>query len=430
MGRLFFLLVLFLFAACTTEPEFTTDVEDSSDISDDVPLADISSGDTVADDVGEEAGDELRPVIIDLEPYLPASLDPQANVRAFVTSHERELLSGMGATGRVGDIVMENDGARFLIEGNERVMSPCPFGGNIIGAQHRSEGQDVLGEICPLLNAQQTFVPLRQEILEDGTQGYAIVAVTGKPAMLDFFDLRAMLGALIGTTLVDRMEIFTDEPLPLTVTIYYILHPDELAVQVVTALRNDSAERLDTVFSHILITGGDGMFFNPLSRTKGFGHTSDVVASIQGELLPFLGYRTEDASFAYVPAPAEHLSAPLPIAGSYSTIAGVTASMLGRREFLQTLLVDREQLSRMPGILHIEPDEIATVEHRLFVGDGSMATIVDGVYESLGVETALIEGQAVDGEGASLRRVYLSAVDDSDRTMNQVLSDDEGRFRL
>ena len=229
-------------------------------------------------------------------------------------------------------------------------------------------------------------------------------------------------------------KLFTLKPdglMPLTMTIYYVLGPDEDGLRVVTAMRNDGDEQVDVVASHLIVSGGaGGGYFNPLSSMGGFGYGSVAITDPKADLLPYLAYRGEESSFAYVPKPAEHLKADLPIGGAYFTISGVAASILGSSDVVSLLLSSPKKLRGMKGVYHLMPGDIDAVEHRVFAGNGALSTILDDIYRVQGVATGVVSGVVQDGAGQPLAGARVSAIDSKTCTMNQTVSGADGSYRM
>ncbi|MFW6087117.1 MAG: CehA/McbA family metallohydrolase [Myxococcota bacterium] len=381
---------------------------------------------------GGDDASSLEPVPVDLEPYLSDAPDPSGSVRVYEATDPSQLIEGNAATGQVGDYILENDGVRFVVEADRRRMNGCPWGGNVIDAEHRSDafGGDILGEICLFLNADQTFEPEDYEILHDGSDGVGVLAVTGRTEVLDFLNLTTM----IGFVLPGLGDLFTLRPeglLPLTITQYFILRPGDPGVRVVTGLRNEGQERLDLAAFYLMLSGGgDGSYFNPLGTLGGFGYERGGLETAAADPLPFLALNNDDAGVTFMPRPDEELTDDLPIGGAYLTIFNVVATLLGSTDVLGTLLATPERLAEMPGALHLAPAEIAELEHWVFAGDGSLSTMLDSAYDELGVATGAVEGVARDTAGAPVPNARVSAVDAEGRTMNQTMTGADGTYAM
>lgn len=431
MGRLVVFSLIALLGACSSPEHTEPDVEDVN-VPADLGLADVPE-DLGNSDIGEPDADPAPEgrVPIDLDSYVEGAI-PGASVRAFVATTPEQLVKGVGARGRVGDYVIENDLARFVIQQPDRQMSPCSHSGNVIDAEYLGAGSggDVLGEVCMFLNADQTFLPEEYEILHDGSEGYAVVAVTGRTAILDFLNFRSMAG-MINESLANRIRVLPNDLMPLDITVYYVLLPDTNGLRVLTALRNRSEEQVDVVFANLVMTDGDGSYFNPLASTGGFGYGSGGSAfSIQPDRVPFIAYATKDAGFAYVPTPDPRIQADLPSGGSSITISGVAAVLVGLTDLINTLLATPEQLSRRAGVLHIAPGAVDVVDHRIFAGDGSLSTMLDTIYSVIGMDTGTVSGRVVDTAGAALEGVYVSAIDEKERTFNQTRTGADGAYEM
>ncbi len=370
-------------------------------------------------------------VAIDLDRYMDDAPDPNGTVSIFQATDESQLIEGEGAKGQVGDYVLENERVRFVVEAGERTMSPCTWGGNIIDTEYRSDdfGGDVFGEVCLMLNGDQTFKPEEYEILHDGSDGAGVLAVTGRTEVLDFLNIGPMLD-LVAPGLGGRFELRPDELFPLRITIYYILRPGDLGVRVVTRLRNDGDERLSLFAANLMIGGGDAGYFNPLSATGGFGFDRQIFENLNSRPLPFLALVGDDSATAYVPRPDDRLNADLPVAGGYITIFNIVAVALGHNDVLMTLLATEQQLSNRETAMHIEPGEVEELEHWIFASDGNLSTMIDVIYDELGVETGIVEGAVVGPDEVGLGGARVTAVDGSGRTMNQARTDEDGNYAM
>ncbi len=412
-------LLLFMASGCS---------EEDLELSDAGEVDVVDEADTADTGPGEEESDR---VAIDLDDYLTDAPDPGGTVRVYETTDASELIGGEAASGQVGDYILENDRVRFVVQQGDRAMGPCPWGGNIIDTEYRSEsfGGDVFGELCLFLNADQTFKPESYEVLRDGSEGAGVLAVTGRTEILDFLNLSTMMNFLL-PSLGDQFEMRPDALFDVRITKYFILRPGDLGVRVITRIRNDEDHRLSLLAAYLLTGGGEAAYFNPLSKMGGFGFEPLGLTSINPDSLPFLGLVGDDAATIYLPRPDEELSAHLPIAGSYLTIFNIVAVVLGRTDVLMTLLANRNQLADMPGLLHLEPEEIGEIEHWIYASDGSVSTAIDAIYDELGVATGTIEGVVEDLADHQVVGARVSAIDDQGRTMNQTLTDDQGAYSM
>ena len=395
----------------------------SDDDDADEPDAGVEDVDEDVDEVSEDR------VPIDLDRYVEGAPDPDGTASVFESTDADELIEGPGATGRVGDYVLENDEVRFVVQQDERNLGVCPWGGNVIDAESRSQGAggDILGEICLFLNVDQTFRGETYEIIDHPDA--AVLAVTGTTEILDYLNIRSMASE-ISSAVATLLELPPDDLLEMTITQYHILRPGDRGVRTVTAMQNDGDDRLDLIVSQLMVNGADGTHFNPLNEMGGFGFERAGLADPDPDVLPFLALVSDDSSVAYMPEPDDNLEADLPIAGAYLTVFNVVATVLGETDILSVLMTSRDDLPDLDGTISLEPGDSDTVEHFTYAGDGSAASVVDPIYEQLEVTTGTIEGTVVDDDGEPIEAIPVSAIDDDSRTMNQAITDDEGRYEI
>lgn len=395
-------------------------------------------GADAAADSAVDAGPRPAPgerVEVDLTEVIAPSPGAEGVASVFVSQSPADLVDGPTTLGRVGDHVMQNDAVRFVIEGDDRVIGPCPWGGNVIDADIRrapgEPGADMVGELCLLINLGQTLDPERYEILADGSDGgAAVLAVTGRPTLLDFINLNGILSAFGPSFGVDfELGYDIEAELPLTITIYYVLRPGDQGLRVLTALRNDGDETLHLPVGHLIDSGGDVEVFNPLSPTRGYGNASIGPGALSGVLLPGVIFNGAGGGHAYVPDPDPRLEDPYPTSGRYLWVAGVVASLLGVDQLTGPLLAPPPQIPRLAGIVHLEPAQTVVKTHWHLAGDGEIATLADPMWAALGVETHALSG-VVQVDGAPMAGVRVSALDSEGRAVNQAISGADGRYTM
>lgn len=370
-------------------------------------------------------------VEVDLEPYLGEAGEGSSRI---VRAEENVPFSGPVIQGRAGDWIIENDIARFLIEGDNRVMSPCPWGGTIVDAADLRGGgdEDILGEICMLVNGGQTFRPDRFDVLADGSDGRAaVLAASGGFVVNDFLNLPTMVGDYL-SGLEDVIQIDINRSPPLRVTVYYILRPGESAVHVLTAMRNDTDVQEDLLPVFLVASGGDGEYYNPASTSGGFGSGGGSLG-VALDNFPFIAFRGDTASYAFAPQLDEDLlPRGVPVAGSYLIISGVAATLLGAdsSRVIPLLSSSPEALAASDEALHVSPGETEVIEHRVFVGGGAISDLVDPIYETMGVELGTLQGVVHDADGSPVAGARVTAVRTGRRAMNQAITGADGSFRM
>ena len=427
-------------AQTTPSMDMAPDLSGSSP--DMTPLQDMRPAQDMRPDAGPDMSRDMAPerdmtrfepgtlVPMDLDPFKGALPGATQGAKVAMASAQ-DLLTGDVALAKQGDYFLENEHGRYLIEGIERAMSPCPFGGTVVDAAYKNElgvREDNLGEICLLINISQTFAPERYEVINPGSAtDPAVLAVTGHLAQHDFLNFEAQVKEFLPTV---NLPIDLNAVFPVTVTTYYILQPGARALQVVAALRNDGEERLDMVTGHLVASGGAGGYFNPLGGESGFGNRTIGSDNLDGYDLPYMLFRGETSSYGYVPDVDPKLSSPLPSAGVHLTQSGAVATLLGRGSLAATLLIRKSQLKNLSGALHLEPGEVGEVRHQLYVGDGAISTMLDHIYPSRELETGRIRGIARDTAGVALGGARVSAIDATGLAINQAITDASGAYEL
>ncbi len=365
-------------------------------------------------------------VAVDLTEALAARPDgaEAGPARAFVSASPDDLVDGPTPLGRVGDYVLDNDRVRFVIEADDRVIGPCPYGGNVIDADIRrmpgEPGGDQVGEICLLMNLGQTMDPETYEILADGADGQAaVLAVTGRSTLLDFINLRGLVTTFLGNQGLS-IGYDIDRELSTTITTYYVLRPGDTGLRVITAIRNDGDDAVHLPVGHLIDSGGAVEVLSPLSPTGGYGNAGFGRDALGGVPLTAVAFNGANGGHAYVPLAEPSIDDDYPSSGRYLWVAGVVASVIGVDALLPTLLATPAQIPNLPGLVHLEPGASASKTHWHFVGDGSPASLMDPAWQALGAETGRLSGRAV-ADGGSLAGMRFAAVDEAGRTVNQAI---------
>ncbi|WP_168210462.1 CehA/McbA family metallohydrolase [Persicimonas caeni] len=405
-----------------------------SDSNENFPL--IDAGGDVKSDIGDTSPSTRVAVPIALDDYLEDN-ESTDTVKVYQVESNDELADGPVTEARVGDWVLENGRVKLFVEGTDRAMSPCPWGGNIVDAQYkRDDGtwtDDVTGEICLMVNVGQTFAPEEFEVLRDGSDGGpAVLAVSGRLELLDFLNISAMANDY-APGILDRVALDPDKIVPAKLTRYLILHPGDTGVRVVTALRNDGEETAHMAVGHLMRGGAHGNYFNPLNSLGGWGYRSLGADNLNGDTLPFVAYAGPEGGYAYLPKPDPNLrpsAEALPRGGVQVSISGVTVSLLGRDSVLQTLLASESRIKTLEGLYHLEPQEIGIVEHWEFFGDDKLNSMVDPIYDRLQIERGTIAGRVTDSTGQPVAGALVTAIDAEDRGMNQTRTNADGEYEM
>lgn len=181
------------------------------------------------------------------EPFRPIDLavvPPPGAVIAGVAEEPAHLVRGPKAEGQLGDFVLANHEARFLVEAVRPAGGYRQFGGNLVDADLQPGGEDRFSELWLIWNLR-AFSPDRIEVVSDGRDGLAIVRATGRTTRYAWVD--AILG-----------DLLIADPIDLQTTYEYRLAPDSRVLELIVTFVNDQAEPADVRLPLVALNMGDG----------------------------------------------------------------------------------------------------------------------------------------------------------------------------
>jgi carboxypeptidase family protein len=341
--------------------------------------------DALVNDVGAELGVPCAPAV---GPFSSAK----------VVSSTSELVKGPMARGQIGDVLLENDQIRVVIQQPGRVMFGIgTYGGNIIDADLRrtcGNERDSFEEITPLINLENTANYTNVTVLNDGTNSMpAVVRATGPDDLLDFINASSTV-ASFGFPFPAAQD---DTDLPIDVQTDYILEAGKPYVKVETTLINQTATPISTFFGDIMNGSGQIELFTP---GLGFGEplitdacpssTFQPCTAGMCDLCDFVGYSGEDfatgVSYGYIHA----------VNGSSNfNYSGATVALLGRR--LAFVLIGASGPNfTVPG------NGTLTITRYFAVADGTIGAIEDIRNNIRGVSNTGTLAGVVTENGAPL----------------------------
>jgi hypothetical protein len=236
-----------------------------------------------------------------------------------------ELIAGPNAHGRVGDYLFENEKIRVIVRGDGRVFGPQPWGGTILDADlvRPGPGRDQFGALGLLYNFGRTSKPERFEILRDGSDGKAaVLAVTGLDEANDHLSIRSQLVASLGRAPLADPYV----PVPLRITNYFVLNPNEQRLRFVSNLCNlSSTQTLELAVGDLTDPGHVLEFFNPRACTDGFGFGGLCFGL---DRMNWYGYQGDGVAYGYAPYKVGRPTQPEG-QNAVLTVAGITGSIVG-----------------------------------------------------------------------------------------------------
>ena len=208
-------------------------------------------------------------------------LAPAPGLAARRISDERDLIRGPLAHSRIGDYLLQNEVARFVIQdvAQRDQYSIAGFGGNLIDAELIARpGMDNFLEIAPSLNVETVINADSVEILNDGQDGNAaIIRTCGPDDLLDYVNPSSLAGGL-GFTFPD---IADDRDLDVEACTDYILESGDSYLRMTTTVMNNEAEEVGLFV---------GDYINGAGETEQFTSSEGGIGEIATARLGVLSY--------------------------------------------------------------------------------------------------------------------------------------------
>ena len=229
-----------------------------------------------------------------------ASLNQFSNVGNGATAKTiddpSQLVGGNYAQGRLGDLILENDRVRVVVQQATRAIAPIPYGGTIIDADLKrsagTPGRDEFGKLGLVYAFGRTVNHTKVEVLEDGSRGgYAVIAATGEDTVVDYVNVKNVISDFLGNVQLVRDP---NDPIPFLVTTYYVLSPGESRVRVLSAFCNQGKETVSMQVGDIVEQGGVSEIFNPDGCTNGLGAKGCLI-----DPSSWFGYQADGVAYGY-----------------------------------------------------------------------------------------------------------------------------------
>lgn len=299
---------------------------------------------------------------------------PKAVARRI--DNEADLLRGPLAHGRIGDYLLANSVARFVIQdvGQRDLYSVGTFGGNIIDAELVAKpGRDNFLEIQPALNIETVINAQTLEIVNDGQDGTAaIIRTCGPDDVLDFVNPSTIIRGA-GLTFPDSAD---DKDYDIEACTDYVLEPGKPYVQMITTVFNNEDRDLGLYVGDYV--NGSGELEQWTSSNAGLGEilTANLTA------LTYIGYgEAEGVSYGVVPMPIVNSPEPR---SSFFSVSGVSYVM-------QSQSIIRVIFGEAPNF--VVPARSSRSYSRYFVvGQGSGGDVITAENEIKGVATGNLRG--------------------------------------
>lgn len=317
---------------------------------------------------------------------------PKARVHEI--TNPADLLSGPIAHGRVGDYLLQNSVARFVVQdvGQRDLHSIGEYGGNLIDAELLAvPGKENFFEVTPSVNVETVINAQTVDILNDGQNGLpAQLRTCGPDDTMDYVNASSV-AAQVGATFPAAADDVDYDVEGCTV---YTLEPLVAHVKMDTTITNlDSVPRGFFVGDYINGMGELEQWSNPL----GVGEV--LTATLDG--LSYNGFgEAEGVQYGF---------AGLPVAGSFFpdysffTQSGVSFVMASHSVALVLFL-------NQPPTFQVPANASKTYTRYFGVGDNSHRNLVDMLSEVRGTAKGTLSGcVTAGGQPAPGARVSVGA---------------------
>lgn len=231
--------------------------------------------------------------------YLP----PKARARRIEDA--ADLITGPLAHGRVGDYLLANATARFIVQdvGKRDMYSVGAFGGNLIDLELVDHpGMDNFLEVQPAINVETVINAQTVEIVNDGQDGLpAIIRTCGPDDILDFVNPSTVVAGAgfpfpaAANDIDHDVEGCTD----------YVLEAEKAYVQMTTTVFNNEAVDLPSYVGDYINGAGELEQFT--SAGAGLG---EILVNRLG-IMSYVGFGEAagvDYSYVTFPGPGQPLS--------------------------------------------------------------------------------------------------------------------------
>lgn len=351
-----------------------------------------------------------------------------AGSSAKVIDSASMLIGGEGATGRLGDVLLQNDQVRVIVEQPGRTIGPLLSGGGIIDADlvrpAGEPGRDAFGRMGLFYALGRVSSVKSVEVLSDGSNGGpAVVAATGEDRQHDLLNLNKLLLNVAGLDV--QFVVDPNQPLPIKTTTYYVLSPGERRVRVLTAFCNQGESPVSAPMIELLDVGAFEIF-NPGRCSNALG-TSKLDPNNDCTAAPSKWFGTQGDGVAYGVRSSSLGDLSKPVEANALIGYGGVVGMFIEGESLAGLLswTNPEARSR-PGTFNVRPGQ-----WRGYLRDFIVAKDLAGVNGVLlatdGVATGTLEVAATLPGGAPAANARISVADANGTMVGLMTADAQGK---
>jgi len=358
-------------------------------------------------------------------------------ITPFTITKESELIGGPTAIGRIGDVLLENDRIRVIIQKPTKNSDLGSFGGTIIDAdiQRSGSGKDNFGEMFPMINAEWTVNYYNYEAIKEGAT--KILRAYGKIDVYDYLDLdfvSEVAEGAIGQKLFfanrfdDRKDPFSIyenlKGINPEIITDYILESGKNYVRMETTIRNDGSSEVNIPMGMFINGSGQVSYLVP-----GQGFSPEVAAEAAGptSAIVYEGFKDVDVSYGLFWSPRQFVD---PETSRLYPTTSVSFSSV------TVLLFGEELLKLMPLGQNSAPEIHFTIppegERKMVtyfvVGTGDAGSVLDGGIEAVGIPSKPIRGKVTDASGNSVKGASVALLNSKGKTVVTYKTDRDGKF--
>jgi hypothetical protein len=342
-------------------------------------------------------------------------------------------IGGEGAQARPGDVLLQNDKIRVVIEQPGRSVGPLLSGGHIIDADvvrpESEPGRDVFGRLGLIYALGRLTSVSQVEVVSDGASGGpAVVASTGRDVQHDLLNLNALLINAAGLSV--EFVVDGNKPVPVRSTTYYVLSPGESRVRVLTAFCNEGDTPVQLPMVELMDVGAFGVF-NPGGCANGLG-TADVKdTSCLLEPSAWVGTQGNGVAYGLRNQSLEDLAVPMGRHNASLGYGGVLGTFVGGESVNGVLSWADAEARTRPGSFAIRGGA-----QRSYLRDFVVARDLGGITEALwtadgaALGTVQVTGLLPGGAAAARARVSIADAAGVMTTLIELDAAGKGSVRL
>ena len=359
----------------------------------------------------------------------------------FTIKDASQLIGGPVAQGRIGDVLLQNDKIRVIIQKPSKNAGLFSFGGIIIDADRvrtsGEAGRDEFGSIFPLVNVEWTINYDNYEVVSTGEDGGPkILRAHGKIDVYDYLKvdfITEVAQALVGQPITfsnrfndrsDPFNVYDDlKGVDPEVITEYRLDPGINFVRMDTTFKNHGDKDASMPVGDIVNGSGELQFLIP-----GLGFSPDLMAQAAGDTpaIIYAGFDNVDVSYGYFYDLTQFQDKDGKRLQSGSlTYSGVTFALLGET-VLKILPLGTGGVPEVH--FSIPANGERTITRYFVVGDGSAQSVFEGGLTALGIKTQSLSGTVVASDGNAVNDATVAVQKKGGGTVVTLKTDASGRF--